>query len=138
MRVGVPEPARDLIEGQLESRIGERADLPAVGADDVVVMIPARPCRLEAGDSVAEIDPGHESLRGQELEDAIDARDPDRPPLHAEPVEDLLRCQAAVLAAEQLDDRSAGAAAPVAPRAQHRKGRLRPVRHPPDDSRCGC
>ena len=52
-------------------------------------------------------------MLGELVEHAVDGRDADPAPLAAQPVEDLLRAQAAVLAAEQVDDRAPGAAAPA-------------------------
>ncbi len=80
MRFRVAEPVRDIVERQLERRVGERTDLPAVTADEMVMVVPVRPCRLEAGDPVAEVDPRDEVLRCEELEDAVDTRYPGTAP----------------------------------------------------------
>ena len=54
----------------------------------------------------AEVDALHEALRGEQLEHAVDARDADPAAGGAQPVEDLLRGQAAVLLGEQIDHRA--------------------------------
>ena len=73
-------------------------------------MLSAEVGRLEAGDSVAELDPLHEAELDELVERPVDARDPDAPALRADPVEDLLGRAAAGLGAEVLDHRPAGAA----------------------------
>ena len=76
----------------------------------MVVVVAARADRLEARDARAEIDALEQALRGEQLEHAVDARDPDAAAVRAEPVEDLLRGEAAVLLGEQLDHGAPGAA----------------------------
>ena len=78
------------------------------------MVVAARVDRLVAGDARAEVDPLDEALGGEELEHAVDARDPDPAARGAQPVEDLLRGQAAVLLGEQIDHGAAGAAVPEA------------------------
>ena len=68
--------------------------------------------RLVPGDPRAEVDALHEALRGQQVEHAVDARDPDPATGRPQPVEDLLRGQAAVLLGEELDHRAPGTAVP--------------------------
>jgi hypothetical protein len=108
---GVAAPARDTLERSLEGGVLERLDLPTVVADEVVVMLTIGVSRLEARDAVAEVDPLHEPELVEALERAVDARDADARRPGAELVVDLLRGDAAVLPTEELDDRSAGAAA---------------------------
>jgi zinc transport system substrate-binding protein len=110
----IAETVGDLVDRPLEARITERLDLPAVAADKVVVMVAVGLGRLIARDAVAGIDALHEPQVGQGLEGAIDGCDSDRAPRPAERVEDLLRAHAAVLAAEQLDDRMPCSAPAVA------------------------
>ena len=55
-------------------------------------------------DAGADVDPLHETVLAQQVEYAVHAGDPDLSALRPEGVEDLLRRQAAVLPAEQLDD----------------------------------
>lgn len=76
---GVPAPLLDLLDHRLQTVIGERLDLPATVADEVVVVIRARSNRLEAGDPVAEVESLQKTLLGQGLEDAIDAGERHRP-----------------------------------------------------------
>jgi hypothetical protein len=68
--------------------------------------------RLVARDPGAEVDPLHQPFGGQQVEDAIDARDPDPAAGGPQPVEDLLRGQTAVLLREEVDHRPPGAAVP--------------------------
>ena len=91
------------------------------------MMVAAGVDRLVAGDAGAEVDPLDEALGGEELEHAVDARDPDPPVRGPEPVEDLLRGQAAVLSAEQLDHRAAGAAVPQTFALQRLQRRCPPI-----------
>ena len=48
--------ALDVSQRALELVVGERLDLAAVGADEVVVVLPARVGRLVAGGALAELD----------------------------------------------------------------------------------
>jgi hypothetical protein len=102
----VAATARDAFERSLERRILERLDLPAVVADEVVVMVAACMRGLEPRDAVAEIDPLDESELVQALEDAIDARHPDPRRRGAQALVDFLSGHAAVLRSEKLDDGS--------------------------------
>ena len=67
-------------------------------------MIAVRMCGLETGDAVADIDALHEPQLRELLEHAVDARDADSSAAGANAVEDLLRGQAARLAAEVRND----------------------------------
>ena len=115
---GVAGPAFDLLQGALELVVGEGLDLAAVVADEVVMMLAARVDRLESRSTSADIDPLHVAVLAQLLEDAVDACDSDPAAFGAELIEDLLRGQTAVLAAEQLHDSTAGAAVSVPSRLQ--------------------
>ena len=77
-RDGIAESPRHTRDRLLERPIRERLDLAAVLADDVVVMVRADDRRLEARDAVADVDALDEPELGQEVEDPVDARDPDR------------------------------------------------------------
>ena len=101
---GIAGPTLDLVEGALELVVGERLDLAAVVADEVVMVLAAGVGGLVTSGSSAEVDALDETLLGQQVEHAVDARDPDAAAFRAQAVEDLLCSQAAVLAAEQLDD----------------------------------
>jgi zinc transport system substrate-binding protein len=130
---GVAAASRDSLERPLERGILERLDLPAVVAHEVVVMLPTRMGRLESRDAVAEIDALHETELVQALEGAIDARDPDSHLPRPHPLVDLLCRYAAVLGAEELDDRPPRSAAPSRRRPKTRERLLGPGR-PHDDN----
>src|SRR5476649_261864 len=119
--------ALDLVQRPFELLVGERLELPAGGADEMVVMLPTRMHRLVAGGARAEVDPLEQALLGQELEDAVDARDSDLPAFGPKLVEDLLRRQAAVLSSEQLDDGPPGDTVSVPAAAERMERLLRPV-----------
>ena len=91
----------EAVNRALETRVAERLHLAALVTDEVVVMVVRN--GLEAGDSGAEVDPLYETLGAQRVEDAIDAREPDRLSAAAQLVVDLLGGQAAILRAEQVD-----------------------------------
>ena len=57
----VAPPAGNALERLLERRVLERLDLPAVAADEMVVMVAARVHALEARDPVFEVDALDES-----------------------------------------------------------------------------
>ena|SRR6266404_3416724 len=112
---GVTRLAFDLVQRALELRVGERLDLAAVGAHEMVMVLVLED-GLEVRGRRADVDALDEAVARQLLEAAVDARDPDGPALGAQSVEDLLRGEAAVLSAEQLDHRPArGAVAPARP-----------------------
>ena len=102
------------VDRTLQARIGERLDLAAVAADEMMMMVTAWAKRLIPGDAVARIDAFHQPELRERVERAIHARDPDWTPGRAEPVVDLLGAQTAVLALEQADDRLPRAAAAIA------------------------
>jgi hypothetical protein len=80
------------VQGPLELGILERLDLPAIVADEMVVMIAAREETLEASSAPTELDPLQETPFRQEVEGAIDAGEPNPPPPRAQLIEDLERC----------------------------------------------
>ena len=125
---GVASPAFDLAQGPLELVVCERLDLAAVVADQVVVVFAPGVDRLEARSAGADVDALDEAVLAQLLENTVDARDPDAAAFGAKLVEDFLGSQAAVLAAEQLDDGAARTAVSVSPRLQGSDRRLRPGR----------
>ena len=69
---------------------------------------------LVAGNAVAGVDTLHQPQIGERLERPVHGCDPDRSARLAELVVDVLRAQAAVLAAEQLDDGRPCSAAAIA------------------------
>ena len=78
MRVDrIAEPAGGALDRRLERGVGERLDLAAVAADDVVVVLAVVAGGLVAGDPVADVDALHEPELGELVEHAIDGRDPD-------------------------------------------------------------
>ena len=97
-----------VVERPLEAWVGERLDLAARVADEVMMMLAVDMRRLEAGDPVAQLDPLDELQLDELVERAVDAGDPDRPAVGANPVEDLLRRAAAGLLAQMLDHTPAG------------------------------
>jgi hypothetical protein len=110
----VPVLARNPFDRGLEGRVVERLDLPAAVAHQVVVMIAARVRRLEPRDTVSEVDALEKTQLIQPLECSVHARNADPDTVAPEPVVDLLRGQAAVLAAEEPDDLAPrGAASPA-------------------------
>jgi hypothetical protein len=111
---GVAEVAGGAVDRPLQPRIAERLHLAAIAADEMVMMVAVRAERLVARDSVPGVDPLHQPEIRKRLECPVDARDPNRPFRRPEPVEDLLRAEATVLAVEQTDDGLAGTPAPVA------------------------
>jgi zinc transport system substrate-binding protein len=117
----VPAVARDADDRSLERLVLERLDLPAVVADEVMVVLGAAR-GLEPRDSVAEVDPLDEAAAVEALEHAVHARDADARAPGANAVVDLERGEAAVLPAEVLDHLAPGgpAAATRGPQALER------------------
>ena len=126
----VAEPAGRPREGALERRIGEWLDLPAVVADQVmVVVVCVGVGGLEPRDAVAEIDPLHEIELDEGVERAVDARDADLATAADDPVVDLLRLAAARVLRELVDDRASSPAAAQAGVAELGERSLGPGRH---------
>src|ERR1700751_1914394 len=74
---GVARLPLHLVERPLELRIGERLDLAAVFANEMVVVLAARLHRLVAGGGCADVDALDEAVARQLLQRPVDARDPD-------------------------------------------------------------
>lgn len=110
----VPQPIRHLVDRSFEAWIGERLDLSAVAAHEMVMVVAVGPSDFVARNPVACVDALDEPQVEERLQRSIHGRDPDRTPRGTEAVEDLLGAQAAGLPAEELNDRPAGAAASVA------------------------
>lgn len=121
--------ALDPAQGILEPFVFEGLDLAAAVADEVVMVIPAGMSRLEPSYRIADLHALNEALVGEQVEDAIDARDSDAPALVTQAVEDLLGAQTALLPTEKLDHGSAGAAASVPGALKLRERLGRPLRH---------
>ena len=112
---GVAEPLGEPVDQLLELGVLERVEAPAAVADRVVVVLAAGVGGLVAGGAV-DVDAADEPEPGQHVDRAVDAREPDRALLVAQPVVDRLRAQAALLAGEQVEHLLARAARAV-PRA---------------------
>jgi len=125
-------------EHALEPVVLEGIDASAVVADDVVVVLAARPQRLVASDASTNVEPMNESERDELIEDAVNARDSDRSSLGSQSVEDLLCGDTATLLPEELDDRPPRPPGSTARGSDRGQGVLRPVRrrlgHATDDS----
>ena len=104
----------DSLDRRLERGVFERLDLPAVVTDEMVMMVAARVGRLEARDSVSELDSRDETQVGHAVERAVDARDPDPSAARADANVDLVRREAAVLLAEEFHDDAASTSAATA------------------------
>jgi hypothetical protein len=102
------ESASSSLECQLEPRIRERLNSSAIVADQVMVVLAGRVCRLEPGHAVAELDSLHELEIDELVERAVDARDPDATTPAPDAVENLVRRSTAGLDAQVLDHRAAG------------------------------
>ena len=125
-RHGISATARYPRDRGLERRILERLDLAAVVAHEVVMMVAADEGRLEPGHAVPQVDPLDEPELVEPLERAIHARDADARPSGAHEVVDLLRGQAAVLLAHELDHEPPGCSAAPAQLAKTPEGGVRP------------
>jgi len=102
--------ARHALQRPLERGIGERLDLAAVVADEMVVMIAVRVRGLVPCDAVADVDTLYEPQIGELVDGPVDAGNPSLAPVRPDAVEDLLRRETAALLAEMLDDGVARAA----------------------------
>ena len=123
---GIPRSALDLPQGVLELVVGERLDLPAAVADEMVMVLAACVNRLEVGNAGANVDSLDEALLAQLFEHSVDARDSDPTLFSTQPVEDLLSGEAARLPPEELDDGPACTAAATTPRVEGCDRRFRP------------
>ena len=126
----VAEPLAEAVDEPLELGVRERVLLAAAVADRVVVVLAAGVGGLEAG-GAADVDPVHEPELGERVERPVDAGEADGAAAVAQAVVDLLRAQAAGLAAEQLEHLAAGAARAVPGAGELlRRGRSRPPSPP--------
>jgi zinc transport system substrate-binding protein len=110
---GVAAALFDRVDRLLEAPVGERLDLAAATADEMVVM-PRVACCFVADDAVAEVDPLHEPTLVQALQHAVHARQADLLAALRERVEDLLRATAAILRFEMLEHERPGGSGAVA------------------------
>jgi hypothetical protein len=116
----------ELTDDRLEPLVRERLDLAAVVADEVVMMVVVVAHGLVARDPVADVEPLQEPALRKRVQDAVDAREPDRCAGGPELVVDLPRAEAAGLLVEKLDHRDAGCPAPVSGRPELGEGAFRP------------
>src|SRR5262249_46917326 len=98
----------------LEAIVREGLDTAALVADEVVMMVVGDVDALVVSAAVAEVELLNQLLLGEEVEDAVDAGDPDLAALGAELVRDLGCGVAAVAAREHGDDRAPRCAGAVA------------------------
>ena len=96
----IAEPNRNAVDRALEPRIAESLDLPAVTADEMVMMIAVGRSRLVPSNPVSGIDALDETQLDEGVESSIDRRDPDRPARPAQMVVNVLSAEAAVLTPE--------------------------------------
>jgi AhpC/TSA antioxidant enzyme len=126
-----PQAVRQPVDRALEPGVVEGDELAASLADEMMVMVLAsRMGGLIASDPVTEVKAVDKVVGVKQLEDAVDARPPDRPlaaPAAPQSVLDLQRAQRARLSGQQVDQPVAGRAT-VMPRApQHASCVLRPI-----------
>ena len=88
---GVPGAPPQPADRAFEVIVGERLDLAALLAHEVVMMMAVAMVRLVVSDPLTELDALHMAIRGELVEDAVDARHPNPPTGCAQPVVDLLR-----------------------------------------------
>lgn len=98
----VTRPGSDSVQGALEAAIGERLDPSAVVADQMVMVLPARQQRLVPR-GIGEVEPLNEAQGYELVEGPVDARRSDPAARAAEPVDDLVCGQAAVLLGQERD-----------------------------------
>ena len=110
----------------LECLVGERGQSSAAIADDVVVVLASGNHGLEAGAAVADLDPLDETLAREQVERAIDARNPGAPAAGAQSFGELLSADAAVLLRQQLDHGPARTPGPPALGGEGSQRQLRP------------
>src|SRR5581483_10300077 len=113
----------DAMQRTLQAVVGERLDLAARVADEMMMVLAVRLHRLVPRDARAELDLLQEPLGAQLVERAVDAGEPDRALLVAQLVVDLLCGDAAALTTEHLDHRRAcrSAAPPAAAERAERR-----------------
>lgn len=113
-------------ERPLERGILEGDHATALPADRVVMVLAAGGDPLVAGDPARHLDALQEPEPFELLKRPVDARPTHGRSLAAHLLLELERRDGAVVAGERLDDRGAGAPAPVAGRAQGGEGVLGP------------
>ena len=106
-------PTAEAVDRSFESRVGERGDLPAGVADQMVVMVSAWLDRFVARTATADLHPRDDAGAAEQVQGPVDACGADRTASPPEPIDDLLRTQTAGLGGEQLDHRRPCTAAAV-------------------------
>lgn len=130
----------DGMECLFEGRVGERFDLPAVIADQVVVVLTVGMQGLETARAGSGLDALEVALAAELVEGPVDAGDADASALVAELIEDLLGRQAAGMFSEELDHGATGSSVSTTLRAERGEGLLSPgprllrLRHGLNDS----
>ena len=124
----VLELASEALELALEPLVLEGRHAAALLADGMVMVLSARDHRLVAGRPLAELDPLNQAQLVEKVDGAVDAGDADVAARPVKLLRDLIRREAAALAAQQGDDRLTGATGPVSSVAERRSRRLFPIR----------
>src|SRR6266540_3494222 len=127
-RNGVPAALLDVAHDAFETLVGERVDLAAVVADDVVVVVFSVPDGFEAGDAVPEVEALDETLLREHVEHAVHACEADRFAELPELPVDLLGADTATLTVEKRDHPRTGESAPVPGRSELGERTLGPRR----------
>ena len=125
-RHDVAAPVGDAFDGGLERRILERLNLSAVVTHEMVMVVAARMSGLVARDPVAKVDSLHEPELVHAVERAVHAGDPDPGTARTDAIVDLVRREATVLLAEELDDHASRPATAAADVPQSIERGLRP------------
>ena len=123
------EPLGEALNRALQTAIVERDQPPAALTHEVMMMLARRIDRLVVRDALAQVESLHQTVLVQQIQDAIDARPTHRTtPRLTQALLDVQRRQRARLLREQLENRPARTAPPMAGIQQHPLGVLRPTR----------
>lgn len=126
-----PEPVGQLVDRPFEGGILERDELPALVADEVMVVVLAIGVGwLVSGDPVAEVESVHEVVRVQQLQHPVDAGSANGTLAAAatpQRVFDLDRAECAALSRQQVDDPVARRTAVVPGAAEYGARMVAPV-----------
>jgi hypothetical protein len=74
-----PGTLLDIVDRAFQCLVGERLDLAAVVADQMVMVLAARVTRFEPRAPRPRVDPLNEPFLDEQVEQPVDARDADRP-----------------------------------------------------------
>ena len=114
LRDGERDTFADALDRALKRGVRERHDRAAAVADEMVVVLARLGDALVADHGLSRLDALDETEALELVEHAIDAGAADGAPLAAEQLLDFERAERAALAAKQLEQRPASAAAPAA------------------------